>query len=221
MTVEAHMQLAESWIRSMALAIALVAGVPHAAHALTLADLDAGGSFDVGSITFSDFEISVAGDLSVDLSNYPVQLLSDGFRIAGPLTMLLGGTGTLLVSYVAETTGPLLNGAKLFAPLVAVGPGSAALVSESLLGPGSVLVGTLLALAVEGGGPPVLSDSVGFAGVSRLEVVKVVGLQSSILATAPHVDQRFSVVPEPLTLVMLSGGLVGLTISGRRRAVVA
>lgn len=215
------MQVGSSWFQSIALAIALVAGVPHAAKALTLADLDAGGSFAVGSITFSDFEISVAGDLSVDLSNYPVQLLSDGFRIAGPLTVLLGGAGTLLVSYVAETAGPLLNGAKLFAPLAAVGPGSAALVSESLLGPGSVLLGTLLALNVEGGGLPVLSDSIGFAGVSRLEVVKVVGLQSSIFATAPHVDQRFSVVPEPVTLVMLSAGLVGLTISGRRRAVVA
>lgn len=216
------MQVVVPWFRSIALAIALVAGIPHAAHALTLADLDAGASFGVGSITFSDFEISVAGDLSVDLADYPVQLLGDGFRIAGPLTMLLGDEGTLLVSYVAETAaGVFLDGAALFSPLVAVGSGAAALVSESLLGPGGVPVGTLLALNVDGGDPPVFSDSVGFAAVSRLEVVKVVGLQSGTVAIAPHVDQRFSVVPEPLTLAMVGSGLVGLALSGRRRAVVA
>ncbi len=216
------MQVVSTWLRSIALAIALVAGVPPAAKALTLADLDAGASFAVGSITFSDFELSVAGDLSVDLSNYPVQLLADGFRIAGPLTMLLGEQGTLLISYVAETVaGVFLDGAALFSPLVAVGSGAAALVSESLLGPGGVPVGTLLALNVAGGDPAVLSDSVGFAAVSRLEVVKVVALQSGIVALAPHVDQRFSVIPEPLTLVMLGSGLAGLTLSGRRRAVVA
>lgn len=216
------MQVLNCWFRSIAVAIALVAGVPHAAQALTLADLDAGGSFAVGPITFSDFEISVAGDLPVDLSAYPVQLLADGFRIAGPLTVLLGEEGTLLVSYVAETAaGVFLDGARLFAPLVAVGDGAAALVSDSLLGPGGVPLGTLLALAVAGGDPPVLSASAGFAAVSRLEVVKVVALRTGILASAPHVDQRFSAVPEPLTLMMVSGGLVGLALSGRRRAVVA
>ncbi len=216
------MQAGEPWLRSIALALALFVGVPRAVQALTLADLDAGASFGVGSITFSDFEISVTGDLSVDLSDYPVQLLGDGFRIAGPIAVLLGEEGTLLMSYVAETTaGVFLDGAALFSPLVAVGSGAAALVSESLLGPGGVPVGTLLALAVAGGDPAVLSDSVGFAQMSRIEVVKVVALQSGIIAVVPHVDQRFSVIPEPLTLVMLASGLAGLTLSGRRRAVVA
>ena len=216
------MQVVSTWLRWVALALAFVAGAPPAAKALTLADLDAGARFGVGSITFSDFELSVAGDLSIDLADYPVQLLGDGFRIAGPLTMLLGDEGTLLLSYVAETVaGVFLDGAALFSPLVAIGSGAAALVSESLLGPSGVPVGTLLALNVAGGDPALLSDSIGFAAVSRLEVVKVVALQSGTVAGAPHVDQRFSVVPEPLTLVMLGSGLVGLTLSGRRRAVVA
>ncbi len=209
-------------LRPIALAITLITAVPHAAQALTLADLDAGGSFDAGPIAFSGFEISLAGDLSADLSAYPVQLLADGFRLAGPLTVLLGERGTLLLSYVVETAANVfVDGAALFAPLVAIDSGAAALVSESLLGPGGVPLGALLALDLAGGNPAVTAASTGFAGTTRLEVVTVVALRSGLLAAAPHVDQRFSTVPEPLTVFLLAGGLIGLTFSGRRRAEVA
>ena len=98
------------------------------------------------------FAISVAGDLSVDLADYPVQLLGDGFRLSGPLTVLLGQQGTLLMSYVVEAAaGYAIDGAALFAPVVAAGSGSVALVSDSLLGPGGAPLGTLLAIDVAGG----------------------------------------------------------------------
>jgi len=203
----------------MALAIALAAGVPQAARALTLADLDAGGSFSVGALTFSDFDVLVAGDVSADLSDYPVQLLSDGFRLAGPLTVMFGEEATLLVSFAVEAAAGI-DGASLFSPLVAAGPGSAALVSDSLLDASSNPLATLLALNVFGGGSD-FSDSVGFGATTRLEVVKVISLASGVIAAVPHVDQRFSVVPEPLTLAMLASGLTGLAVAGRRRAMVA
>jgi hypothetical protein len=205
------------WTFVLALAMGLAVATPGHACALTLADLDGGASFVVGALTFSDFDVTLAGDLEIDLADYPVQLLADGFRISGPLSVLLGEEGTLLISYVVEAAGDVIDGASLFSPLVAVGTGSAALVSESLLESGGGPLGTLLALAVDGGGAPVLFDSTGFAPVSSIEVVKVVNLVSGIFASTPHVDQRFTVVPEPLALLMVGGGLVGLGISGRRR----
>lgn len=211
-----------AWLGSIAVAIALTVATPSSACALTLADLDAGASFDVGSLTFSDFEVSVAGDLSLELADYPVQLLADGFRLTGPLSVLLGEEGTLLVSYVVEATaGAVIDGAAVFSPLVAVGGGSAGLVSDSLFDDDGDPLGTLLALAVAGGGAPVLGDSVGFAGTTLVEVAKVISLSSGIFASAPHADQRFFVVPEPITLAMVSGGLAGLAVAGRRRAMVA
>jgi hypothetical protein len=213
------MQVLRSRLVPIALAIALAAGVPQAARALTLADLDAGGSFSVGALTFSDFDVLVAGDLSTDLSDYPVQLLADGFRLAGPLSVMFGEEATVLISYAVEAAAGI-DSASLFAPLVAAGTDSGALVSDSLLDENSDPLATLLALNVFGDGSD-FSDAAGFAATTKLQVVKVISLTSGVIAAVPHVDQRFSVVPEPLTLAMLASGLTGLAVSGRRRAMVA
>lgn len=212
------MQL-RSCVFVMASAIALAAGVPQAARALTLADLDAGGSFSVGGLTFSDFDVLVAGDLSADLSDYPVQILADGFRVGGPMPVLFGEEGTLLLSYVVEAAAGI-DGASLFAPLVAAGPGSAALVSDSLLDGNGDLLATLLALNAFGNGSD-LDDAAGFAATTKVQVVKVIDLTSGVVAAVPHVDQHFSLVPEPLPLAMLAMGLCGLAMAGRRRVMVA
>jgi hypothetical protein len=203
----------------MAAAVALAVGVPQPARALSLADLDAGGGFSVGSLTFSDFDVLVSGDVPADLSAYPVQLLADGFRLTGIPCLTFGEEGTVLVSYVVESALGI-DGASLFAPLVAAGAGAAALVSDSLLDEGGDPLAALLALRAFGE-PPDLADAASFAAVTKLQVVKVISLTSGIVAAAPHVDQRFSVVPEPLTLAMLASGLIGLAVSGRRRAMVA
>lgn len=214
------MQGIRSRCAPLALALVLAATGPGEARALTLADLDAGASFSVGGLTFSGFEVQVTGDASSDLADYPVQLLADGFRVAGPLTLTLGEEATLLLSYVVEAaTG--IEAASLFAPLVAVGDGSAALVSESLLDASGMPIATLLALNVVGG-DVALAGATGFAPASKLEVVTVIALTSGVLAALPHVDQRFAVAPEPLTLVLLASGLLGLALfGGRRRAMVA
>jgi hypothetical protein len=214
------MQVFRAWWFPIAAAIVLAAGVPQPARALTLADLDAGGGFSVGALTFSEFDVLVTGDLSADLADYPVQLLGDGFRLTGPFSVTLGEEATMLISYVVEAAAGI-DGASLFSPLVAVGTGAAALVSESLLAgcSGSPLA-TLLALNVVGDAN-VPSDAAGFPAATKIEVVKVISLTSGVLAVLPHVDQRFAAVPEPLPLTLLAGGLTGLAVAGRRRAMVA
>jgi len=201
-----------------ALVFAFVAIVPRGAGALTLADLDAGGSFSAGSLTFDDFDVVIAGDLSVDLTDYAVQVLADGFRISGLISAILGGSGTLLVSYEVSALSPIISGASLLAPGATVGTGAQALVVESLLGPGSEVLGELFVFDVEGvGADP--DDSAGFTPVSSVSVAKTVVVGGGMLAAIPMLEQRFLAVPEPLPLILIGSGLAGLAIAGRRREV--
>lgn len=199
------------------LALGLALAAP-GAGALTLADLDGGGSFSVGSLLFSDFDVSAAGDISLDLADYPVQLLSDGFRLSGPLSVLLGDAGTLLISYTVSALDPILVGASVSAAGVAIGAGSQAWVGESLFDAANVPVGSLFTYAIDGVGA-VPFDSVGFAATSVVAVAKTIHVESGLFAALPVIDQRFLVVPEPLTLVLLALGLGGLALWGQRHEV--
>ncbi len=195
--------------RAVGCAFGLATAVASAegASALTLADLDGGANFSVGSLTFSNFEATVTGDISLDLADYPVQLLADGFRLSGPLSVLLGDAGTLLLSYTVAAADPILTGASLVAAGTTIGAGSEAWVGESLIG--NVVLGSLFVYAIEGvGADP--GDSVTFAPVSQIAVAKTVNLASGTFAAIPVIDQRFVFVPEPVAVWLLTLGLVGL-----------
>jgi hypothetical protein len=210
---------ARNWLgAAAALFLAFAAFAPRGAGALTLADLAAGGSFSAGSLVFDDFDVVLAGDLPVDLSDYAVQLLADGFRIVGPISAILGGSGTLLVSYEVSAPSPIIGGASLLAPGATVGTGAQALVVESLLGPASEVLGSLFVFDVEGvGADP--DDSAGFVPVASVSVAKAVMISGGMLAAIPMLEQRFLTVAEPLPLMLLGGGLAGLAVAGRRRTV--
>lgn len=200
----------------MAVGIAVMLAAP-SARALTLADLEGGGSFGAGPLTFSNFEISVGGDLSLDLTDYPVQILADGFLVSGPLSVLFADAGTLLLSYTVSAIAPI-GGASLFAPAETIGEGAQAWVSSSLLDAASLPLASLFVFDVEGvGATP--SASAGFAPVSVLQVVATANVASGVFAALPVIDQRFLVVPEPLTLMLLALGLGGLAAWGRRHEV--
>jgi hypothetical protein len=192
-----------------ALSLGAVLATAEGASALTLADLDGGGSFSVAGLSFANFEATVTGDISLDLADYPVQLLSDGFRLSGPLSVLLGDAGTLLLSYQVTAMDPILVGASLFAAGTTIGAGAMAWVGESLLGPANEVLGSLFTYDIEGvGSDP--SDVIAFAAVPQLSVAKTVSLGGGLFVAIPVIDQRFQFIPEPVTMWLLTLGLVGL-----------
>jgi hypothetical protein len=198
-------------LRAATCALGLASAVVSArvAGALTLADLDGGATFSVDSLTFSDFQATVTGDISLDLADYPVQPLADGFRLSGPLSVLLGDAGTLLLSYTVSAADPILSGASLYAAGTTIGDGALTWVGESLLGPGNEALGSLFVYQIEGvGGVP--SDAASFAPVTQVDVAKTVNLGSGIFAAIPVIDQHFVFVPEPIAMWLITLGLVGL-----------
>jgi len=208
-----------SWLCFAAtLGLALASISPRGAGALTLADLDGGGSFSAGSFMFDDFDVVIAGDLPVDLADYAVQILADGFRISGPISAILGGSGTLLLSYEVSALSPIIGGASLLASGVTIGAGAQALVVESLLGPASNVLGSLVVFDIEGvGADP--DSTAGFTPASSVSVAKTITVGGGMVAAMPMVEQHFLAVEEPLTGVLLASGLAGLAIAGRRRDV--
>ena len=200
----------QQWrVATCALSLAAVLATAGSASALTLADLAGGGSLSVAGLSFTNFDATVAGNLSLDLADYPVQLLADGFRLSGPLSVLLGDAGTLLLSYQVTATDPILVGASLFAAGTTIGAGAQAWVAESLLGPANQVLGSLFSYDIEGvGSDP--SDFIAFTAVSQISVAKTVSLGGGLFAAIPVIDQRFQFIPEPVTMWLLTLGLVGL-----------
>ena len=203
------MQRKRPW-RALGCALGLAAAVAAggSASALTLADLDGGGSFAVGPLTFSNFDATVAGDLSVDLADYPVQILADGFRLSGPLSVLLGGAGTLLLSYDVSAPDPIVAGALLIGAGTTLGAGSQAWAAETLVS--NTVLGSLFVYAIDGVGTKP-GDFVAFGlPAANFSVSKTVNLGSGTFAAMPVIDQRFVFVPEPIATWLLTLGLVGL-----------
>lgn len=206
-------------------------GLSGAAQALTLADLQAGGTVTSGNgITFSNFDITVSGSLNPDLSSYNVIALDDGFRIAGPMGVADGNSGDLLLFFDAEVdAGFLITGSTLAFNGAFDGdapPGFLAGVVEQVYGPDSFGPEDLLAqlsVAATSGGLLKVFDSATYEGQEKISLskdilVQTYGGEQGSAAQISFVDQRFTVVPEPGTLLLGGLGLMGLAALGRKRA---
>jgi hypothetical protein len=220
-------------VATWALAFALVLSVAPAARALTLADLQAGGSFMALSdpLSFDNFSITVSGALSADLSDYTVVVLEDGFSIVGPMGVAssTGGIDLAFDVLIKTDVAPesSLTGASLFFNGAAAGPGSLASVAEELIAPGLGSIGSLLVL-VDGNSSDYFDETTWDApDVVELHVRKLIRVQGGD-ATAPGIGtislitERFDVdnppVSEPVAATMLGFGLMGLWRFGRRPA---
>ncbi len=200
-----------------------------AAHALTLADLVGGGSFQSGNgqLTFSDFELVVAGVLSPDPGAYTIEIQDTGFRIAGDaLQIAAGEAGDLLLQYrVTTAPGSSIERAALSFQASVLGAGSLAAVAEDLFSvPGSGDPLGSLAVGVSGGGFSQTSDEVFFTGfpteLLALKDIQLIATQGAGDVSIASVDQSFATqsVPEPgLALLFLSGGAAILVARKRRQ----
>jgi len=188
------------------------------ARGTTLANLNGGQSLTVGGSTFSDFTITVTGSLDPNLADYKVLTLSDGFRIAGGFKAVDAEQGDMLISYdVSAGTSSPVNDIRLTFNGFAVGPHSGANVAETLSSNGSsVASANVFSIA---GGTTQLVDTQTFTPQTSFSVDKdiLVKAGSGGLATISFIDQEFSVVPEPSSLVLAGGGLTGLLVFGRKR----
>lgn len=211
--------------RTTSLALAILS-LPVMAHGLCLGAVVGSGPFVVGDLMWSDFEVTITGDLSADLDRYEITFSDDGFSLAGPLSAADGELGDLLLSYTVTSLSDAFSSAELFANNAASGAGAQAAVDEVITDASSgIALGTLSTF--DTGGLPddaTLQDSLSLGSdILSLSVVKNVLLDSSLVgpdlggsARISIVEQRFATVPEVETAALLGLGLLGLARAGSR-----
>jgi hypothetical protein len=210
--------LAAPWIGSVTAAI-----VP-------LSDLlTDGATIQSGDKIFSDFTYLQTGDMPTG-ENVNVETIQDGdgyygIRIQGGFVDQAGGDASdALITFnvsVPDGSGQLISGAKLSSnPAVfADDPSSLASVTETFI---PSIIDNKLVVYDFGEGDDKLLDQISFAdGYTTLPVQKDIILHAigdSGAVTMSFVDQTFPQVPEPSSLVLAMGGLLGFGGLRRRRA---
>jgi hypothetical protein len=206
-----------------AAAVSLLAGIafssPATAATFTLAELDAGTGFAIGSLQFSDWMFDDSGS-TVDPSVVTVETIESetvpGFVIHGN-GELTGELARLDYQYTITTTDGLVVGAGLL------------WLTESFASADASIDVTLqetqtAALMLEVGvdaGVEDLSDSgvlqtpLGELALRSVVEMDIAGIEGDVAVSS--YATLFTIIPEPGTALLMGLGLAGLTVVGRRR----
>jgi hypothetical protein len=214
-------------------ALSLV-GLGGQAQATTLTDFIANGlSTPGGELTFSHVSALIGLPLDQNTDHYSVSFIDRGtagigFRLSGPISVADGNGAVVQLNYtVSGNNGILITDVHLFsngsfskdAP-----PGSVAGVTETLFSGVDPVAQLSTQGASSAGDFENLTDSYVFPTTyASLNVAKdiVVSTPSGSLGTVAHisiVDQTYTFIPEPGTLLLGSVGLLGLATLGRKRS---
>jgi hypothetical protein len=205
--------------------VVLAAAAP--AGALTLQQVIDDGGFTVDGVTFSDFSVSITGDLAGVLEASDLAVIvesgpgSVGFSLSGPISAADGEIGDILLSFKMSSS-TAIDGAILNALNVANGLGAQAAVDEWVRDGNGVVLGLLSTSDTGGPGAPIFEDSLGFAPQLALMITKDILVDSALIGGGPDgsarislIQQTFLLVPEPGSLLLLGIGL-GLLKRARR-----
>ncbi|HBZ72434.1 MAG TPA: hypothetical protein DEP35_22940 [Deltaproteobacteria bacterium] len=197
------------------------ASLASSSRAVTLGDLAAGASFSAGALSFSHFTITSTGSIDSNLSDYQVQSLTDGFRIAGGFAAFDGDQGSMHISYeVTDSAASGVDGLGLQFDGAASAKGSGTMVTDNAFDSGNNHLGSASVFSSGGGGATLLSAA-NFGGpqsdlhVEEGIILKSVGLASAAAISA--IDEHFTAMPEPGTLILLGSGMAGLFMMARKR----
>jgi hypothetical protein len=231
-----------SHVRNAFLALLMLLGASTSLHAVTLADLLAGGSITVGDKTFSDFTFSFTctGDQLCDPTDPAginvtgvIENGLIGLRFSGGISAAGNTTFDLLIGYTATVNDPnfLINDVHLAFNAETTGTGVFSTVTETVKDPnnGNLVIGQTSVTNP----PEVFSTTIDLAyPVSEIDVLKDVLLNTqfcTIQSGNPvtcridisFIDQFLSqtttTVPEPSTMLLFGIGLTGLGFWGRKR----
>jgi hypothetical protein len=178
-----------------------------------------------GQLVFSKIEFFLE---PADDDDFTLTLLDDGLELTGPMSVADGDSAEFYFSYQVSAVNPdaLINGVSLFAPSEIVDdlfPTFAKTSKEILDGPPGPILGKgpLIDLleTMNFGDTYTETDATTFDPRATITVIDGVRLSTGGLGDSAEVfsiSNRFAVVPEPSTLVLLGGGMLGLTLAGRR-----
>ncbi|RIL05282.1 MAG: hypothetical protein DCC71_10935 [Proteobacteria bacterium] len=212
-----------------AAALALSIGLAGSAHALTLAELNAGASFSTpdGTLTFQNFSVTTSDAFAgIDLAAIEVEALPSvgfGFKVLefdAPLVVAGDAIGGMRIAYDVVANSALITSVGLRFTGTAIGTGASARIFETVTSPAGAV--TLEAIRVAGGtqDPEDVADLP--AGVRQIGVVKQITLDTSsrlgMLAQISEFEQRYAVapIPEPGAFAIFAASL-GLVVTASRR----
>ncbi len=217
----------------LALTLALAS---HSAQALTLADLNGGASFNDGTLSFSDFNVTLPATVGgapnalagLNFALFQVEVLPAngfGFRVLEfdlPLVAAGDQIGQLLIDYkVTSNPDTVITGAGLRFTGTAIGTGAITSIDELISTPAGDIA---LHVIREGGGVQHPEDAAAFLAPSSEALVSTnitvdVRSRTAFIAQISELEGQYSIapVPEPSAILIFAASVGVVATASRRR----